>query len=191
MSEQEREFPDEAAPAGTTLEPQDKKHIVDLHVDEPGTDDLAQWQEDFIGLLHLGYLTGWFDWCGHRIAIRTLDTDSELLVAQLIREFEGGIGGMKSYATATSGLCVLAIDHKPMPVPLGEHPNQQYKWAQERFNYARRWFPPTIDAILDGYLQLEVRQREIMAMLGKGSPPGAASTPGLSARSASPSAAVS
>jgi hypothetical protein len=123
--------------------------------------------------------------------LKTLTTDEELLVAQLIREFEGGMGGMKAYATATSALAVEAIDHQPMPAPLGEHPNQTYKWALERFNYARRWYPPTIDAILDAYLQLETRQRQVMTSLGKASGLGASSTPGLSASSASPSGAES
>jgi len=178
------EFPDEASPAGDGTASPSGDQITEVHFEEA---DTPGWQEDFTGLLQLGALRGWFDWCGHRIALKTLTTDEELLVAQLIREFEGGMGGMKAYATATSGLAVEAIDHQPMPAPLGEHPNQTYKWALERFNYARRWYPPTIDAILDAYLQLETRQRQVMAELGKGSGLGASSTPGLSASSGSPS----
>jgi hypothetical protein len=173
-------YPDEAVPAAlgpTTAEPE-------IHFEDH---DEAAWREDFAGLLALGSVHGWFEWCGHRIALRTLTTDEELLVAQLTREFESGIGQTKAYGTAIAGLAVEAVDHQPMPVPLGEHPNAQYKWALERFNYARRWFPPTIDAVFDAYLRLEVRQREVMSRLGKASDPGAAATPGLSARSAAPS----
>lgn len=182
------EFPDEASPAGDSTAGPDGKNITEVHVEQA---DLGAWQQDFSGLLFLGALRGWFDWCGHRIHIKTLTTDEELLVAQLIREYEGGMGGMKAYATATAGMAVESIDHQPMPVPLGEHPNAPYKWALERFNYARRWFPPTIDAILDAYLQLETRQRTAMQQLGKASVPGAAATPGLSARSGLPSDAGS
>jgi hypothetical protein len=174
-------FPDEEAPAAdgpTDAEPE-------LHFGEA---DYAAWREDFSGLLSLGSIPGWFEWCGHRIALRTLTTDEELLVAQLTHEYEGGIGGTKAYATAICGLCVTSIDHQPMPVPLGEHPGVPYKWASERFSYARRWFPPTIDAIFGAYLQLEIRQREVMTALGKASAPEGGATPGLSARSASPSA---
>lgn len=181
-------FPDEASPAADTTAGPEGDRVTELHAEDP---DYGAWQEDFSGLLFLGSLRGWFDWSGHRIHIRTLTTDEELLVAQLIREYEGGMGGMKAYATATAGLAVESIDHQPMPAPLGEHPNAPYKWAMERFNYARRWFPPTIDAILDAYLQLEVRQREAMAGLGKASAPGGAATPGLSASSGSPSDAAS
>lgn len=181
-------FPDEASPGGDATSGPQGDHITELHVEEP---DTAPWQEDLAGLLFLGSLRGWFDWCGHRIHLKTLTTDEELLVGQLIREFEGGMAGMKAYATATAGLAVESVDHQSMPVPLGEHPNQPYAWALQRFNYARRWYPPTIDAILDAYLQLETRQREVMKGLGKASDPGAAATPGLSGSSGSPSGAAS
>jgi hypothetical protein len=177
-------FPDEEVPAG------DGPTDAELEVHFEKTEDAA-WREDFSGLLSLGFIRGWFEWCGHRIAVRSLTTDEELLVAQLTHEYEGGIGGTKAYATAICGLCVDSIDHQPMPVPLGEHPGQPYKWALERFNYAKRWFPPTIDAIFGAYLQLEIRQREVMTELGKSSVPGDAANPGLSARSASPSAGES
>lgn len=177
-------FPDEEAPAA--LGPTDAP--AELHVEEA---DTAAWHEDFAGLLFMGALRGWFEWCGHRVAIRTITTDEELLVAQLTREYEGGIGGTKAYATALAGLCVEAIDHQPMPVPLGEHPGVPYKWALERFNYAKRWYPPTIDAIFDAYLRLENRQREVMAEMGKSSAQADGATPGLSARSESPGGAGS
>jgi hypothetical protein len=184
VTEAPQDYPDESRPSAATVQVLDPGHVVELHV---GDTDTRSWQEDMIGLLVLGALDGWFEWCGHRITIKTLTTDEELLVAQLVREFEGAMGGTKAYATANAGLCVKAVDGQPMPVPLGEHPNAQYKWALERFNYARRWYPPTIDAMFDAYLQLEVRQREIITSLGKASDPGASSTPGLSASSGSPS----
>lgn len=177
-------FPDEESPAAGG--PTDA--VPELHF-EPH--DEAAWREDFSGLLTMGALRGWFEWCGHRIALRTLTTDEEILVGHLTREYEGSIAGTKAYATAIAGLCVEAVDHQPMPVPLGEHPNQPYKWALERFNYAKRWFPPTIDAIFEAYLALEGRQRAVMAGLGKSSAQEGAATPGLSARSASPSGAAS
>ena len=184
MTDSYGDFPDEASPAGEATAGPEGEHVAEVHIEDA---DTGTWQQDFTGLLFLGSLRGWFDWCGHRIALHTLTTDEELLIAQLIREYEGGMGGAKAYATATSGLCVESVDHQPMPAPLGEHPNQTYKWALERFNYARRWFPPTIDAILDAYFQLETRQREVMSSLGKVSVPGASATPGLSGSSGLPS----
>jgi hypothetical protein len=173
----EEGFPDEASPAGVSAT---GDAPLEVHYGEA---DAPAWTADFTGLLQVGCLTGWFDWCGHRIDIRTLSTDEELIAAQLIREYEGGLGGAKAYATAMAGLCVNAIDHQPMPVPLGEHPNKPYQWALERLNYARRWYPPTIDAIFDAYLQLEARQKAVIAALGKASAQGDGANPGLSASS--------
>lgn len=170
----------DATPAATTVPPGPDEAGAEVHFDDP---DLGGWRDDLIGLLRLGELTGWFDWCGHRIAIRTLTTDEELLVSQLTSEYEGGMGGMKAYATATSALCVTSVDRRPLPVPLGEEPGRPHKWALERFNYARQWYPPTIDAILSAYLQLEIRQRRVLEGLGKASPPGATAIPGSSASS--------
>jgi len=170
-------FPRGDSPAGDSPVDGPSELNVDKH-------DESAWREDFSGLLRLGALRGWFEWCGHRIALRTLTTDEELLVAQLTREFDGSIGATKAYATAICGLAVEAVDRRPMPVPLGEDPDMPYKWALERFNYARRWYPPTIDAIFDAYLRLEIRQREVMTALGKSSAQADDASPGLSARSA-------
>ena len=166
-------FPDEESPAASAVPP--PEDVLDLHLHEP---DTGSWRDDLTGLLRLGYLTAWFDWCGHRIELKTLTTDEELLVASLVRDHEGGLGGAKSYATAMAGMCVTAIDGQPMPVPLGEHPGQERKWAYERYNYARRWFPPTIDAIFTAYLALEVRQREVIEALGKAPAPAGTAIPG-------------
>lgn len=180
------QFAAEPVPSGGPVQP--GRTAPDVQVEEPGLD---KWREDFTGLLHLGSLRGWFDWCGHRIHMRTLSTDEELIVGWLIKEFEGGMAGMKAYATSTVALSVDSVDGKPMPVPLGEDPSRPYAWALERFQKARQWYPPTIDAMFDAYLVLESRQREILEGLGKASVPGAGATPGPSGRSGSPSGADS
>ena len=180
------QFADEPVPGGDAIQPE--RTVPDVQVEDP---DTSRWREDFTGLLSLGALRGWFDWCGHRIHIRTLTTDEELIVGYLIKEFEGGMAGMKAYATATVALCIESVDGRPMPVPLGEDPGRPYAWAVDRLQKARQFYPPTIDAIFDAYLALEARQREVMAGLGKASAPGASSIPGSSASSGSPSAAAS
>jgi len=180
------EFPTEDVPAASTV--QGGRGLVGIEVEEPDTES---WRADLVGLLTMGELHASFSWCGHSIRIRTLSTREELLVAELVKAFEGGMGGMKAYATATAGLCVQSIDGEDMPVPLGEDPARPNRWAIQRFNYAQRWYPPTVDAIFDGYLQLEARQREVMDGLGKASGPEVLVTPGSSASSGSPAIAVS
>lgn len=166
-------FPDESLPSATSVQPEDGRLEVTIHPPE-----MEEWQQDFTGLLNLGSIRCHFDWCGHRISLRTLTTEEELLVGQLMKEHEGSMAGMKAYATATAALAVEAIDGKSMPVPLGEDPSRPFAWASQRFSYACRWYPPTIDAILEAYLQLEVRQREVISQMGKASAQAAGVTPG-------------
>jgi hypothetical protein len=176
------QFAAEPVPAGGPVQPE--RTIPEVHVEDP---ELEKWREDFTGLLHLGALPGWFDWCGHRIDIRTLNTDGELIVGHLMKEFEGGMAGAKAYATATVALAVTAIDGRPMPVPLGEDPGRPFAWALDRLQTARQWYPPTIDAMFDAYLALEAKQREILAGLGKASALAGGAIPGWNGRSGSPS----
>jgi len=169
-----QEFPAETTPAASGSPP------------SFGEPSITEWQKDLHGLLALGELTSSFEWCGHRIVIRTLRTDEELIVASMIKEWDTTLGGAKAYATAMCALAVQAIDGQPMPTPLGET-GSKYQWAMERFRYAQRWYPWTIDAVYAQYLQLELRVKEVLAELGKASAPMGAASPGSSGSSGSPS----
>jgi hypothetical protein len=139
----------------------------------------ADWRADLSGLLMIGYLSGTFEWVGHRITLRTLTTDEELIVASLVKEWDPTIGAARAYATALAALAVVSIDDQPMPMPLGDTGGAMQQ-AIERFRYARRWYPTTIDIIYNRYLELELRARQVVAELGKDSAPKDA-TPGSSA----------
>lgn len=127
----------------------------------------GQWHMDFQGLLHLGYLTASFEWCGHKIVIKTLNGREDLLIASLIRDWDATIGATKAYAIAVAGLSVLWIDGQPMPTPLGEDESNPDRWAAERFAYAQRWFEPTINAIFNAHLKLLARVSEVVTEMGK------------------------
>jgi hypothetical protein len=156
---------------------------IEIRFDEPRLDE---WQKDLHGLLTLGYLCATFEWCGHVIRIKTLSTAEELIIASIVQKWESTIGGAKAYATAICGIAVQSVDGQPMPTPLGDQGDRD-KWALERFNYAQRWFPWTIDAIYAHYLMLETRVREVLSGLGKVSAPMGAASPGSSSSSESPS----
>lgn len=130
----------------------------------------GDWHKDLHGLLMIGYLTGTFEWVGHRIVLRTLTTDEELIVASLVREWDATIGAPRAYATALAAMAVVSIDGMPMPMPLGETAGQM-QGAIERFKYARRWYPTTIDMIYNHYLELEQRAQQVVSELGKDSAP--------------------
>jgi hypothetical protein len=156
---------------------------IEISFDEP---KLAEWERDLHGLLTLGYLCATFEWCGHTIRIKTLNTDEELILSLIVQQWEATIGGAKAYATAICGIAVQSVDGQPMPSPLGDQGDRD-RWALERFNYARRWFPWTIDAIYNHYLLLEARVKEVLLNLGKASAPMGAASPGSSGSSDSPS----
>jgi hypothetical protein len=156
---------------------------IEITFDAP---DVADWQKDLHGLLTLGKLTATFEWCGHTIRIRTLTTAEELIVSSIVARWDTTIGGPKAYATAICGIAVQSIDGQPMPTPLGDQGDPD-RWALERFNYAQRWFPWTIDAIYNHYLLLENRVKEVLANLGKVSAPMGAAIPESSGSSDSPS----
>lgn len=151
----------------------------ELAVDEPAGD----WKQDFHGLLHIGALSASFEYLGHKIAIRTLTTDEELIVGQLTAEYSGTIAEPKAYQLALICMAVQSIDGQALPLPLGEG-TDQIAWARERFAYARRWYPFTLDIIHTRYLELEGRVRVVLDEMGKASP---GTGPGSNGNAGSPS----
>lgn len=139
------------------------------------------WQDDMVGLLVLGRLTSTFEWLGHKITLKSLTVSEEMIVGTLVKEWGDTISAAKAYATAMAALSVQDIDGHPMPVPLGDT-SGAIGWAIERFKYAQRWYPWTIDVIYGRYLELEQRIGKVMAELGKDLAPGAV-IPGLSGTS--------
>lgn len=128
------------------------------------------WHQELHGLLVLGYLTGTFEWVGHKIMIRTLTTDEELIVAALVKEWGDTVGAAKAYATALVAMSVMSVDGQSLPMPLGDTGGTM-QGAIERFRYARRWYPTTIDIIYNRYLELELEVQRVMTGLGKASAP--------------------
>lgn len=145
-----------------------------------------RWRQDFHGLLYLGALRGDFRYLGHKIDIRTLRTSEELIIAVLTREWAETMGYARAHATAICAMCVDAVDGQPLPTPLGDH-SDDIAWARDRFRYAQRWFPYTIDAIFERYLELESRVRTVLDELGKGPGPEGPPMTGSSSSPGSPS----
>ena len=167
----EAEFPEETVPAASG-DP--------ARFGEPD----GRWRRDFDGLLYLGALTSEFEYLHHTICIRTLTTDELLIVAQLTAEWDATIGGTRAYATAMCAMAMTSADGQPMPSPLGDG-GDSIEWARQRFRWARRLYPYTIDAVYNRYVELEARVQEVLAGLGKASGR-ADATPGSNGPSASP-----
>jgi hypothetical protein len=170
---EEAVFPEETVPLG------EGRRVEYSEPDE-------SWAQDYDGLLYIGRLTARFEFLHHSVVIRSLRTDELLAVAQLVAEWDSTIGGTRAYATAMVALATEFIDGQPLPSPLGESKDPM-KWARERFMWAQRLYPYTVDAIYDHYLLMERRILEILEEMGKDSGQEAA-TPGLSGPSGSPTA---
>lgn len=127
-------------------------------------------REDFRGLNFIGALHDEFDFLGHSIAIKTLNTDETLAVTQVIKKYEGSQGFMRAYVTAMVAASIESVDGQELVIPIGSDENTTYAMIWQRFNYIKaRWYPPTIDAVYSKYLVLEDRVNTILAQMGKAS----------------------
>jgi hypothetical protein len=141
--------------------------------------------QDFEGLLYLGALTKSFDWLGHAFVIRTLTQDEVLTVPLLIKPWAGTIGEQKAYVSAIVALCVVSVDSKELPMPVGDGQGE-FAWAHQRFAYAKaNWFQYTIDMVYSEYLALEAKAQAVIEAMEKASGP-AESMDGSNATSAGP-----
>ena len=181
-------------------DPADVKEQDDARAPDGGVvlvDDMGEklptfdpkYEQDFEGLLYLGALTKSFTWLGHTFVIRTLTQDEVLTVPILMKPWSGTIGEPKAYSTAMTSLCVVSVDGKELPMPVGDGQGD-YAWAFQRFAYAKaNWFQFTIDKVYSEYLVLESKARAVIEAMEKASGP-AVSTGGLNATSAGPTEEV-
>lgn len=146
-----------------------------------------RYTEALDGLLFVGSLAKSFAWMGHRFLIRTLLQGEILSVPIVIRPWQGTVGEAKAYSTAMAASCVVTVDGKPLPTPIGET-GDPHMWAQQRFDFVQQnWFQWTIDRVFSEYLALEAKVEEVMAAMGKALGPMGGWTPGSNAAFAGPS----
>ena len=143
--------------------------VDDMGAELPTFD--PRYAQDFEGLLYLGALSKSFTWLGHTFVIRTLTQDEVLTVPILMKPWGGTIGEPKAYSTAMSSLCVVSVDGKELPMPVGDNQGD-YAWAFQRFAYAKaNWFQFTIDKVYNEYLVLEAKAAAVIDAMGKASGP--------------------
>lgn len=133
--------------------------------EEPLPEFDPRYQQDFEGLLYIGKLTKTFNWLGHRFTIRTLTTEEVLEVGLVHRQYAETVADVKAYQTAVVAACVVAVDDQPMPIPITMEPTDT--GLINRFRAVLRWFPPTLDAVYNEYLNLESRVTEVIEAMGK------------------------
>jgi hypothetical protein len=133
---------------------------------------------DFDGLLYIGALSDEFRQFGHHFKIRTLSNEDLLTVALAHQKYRGTMGEERAYVTAMVAACLVSVDKKEMPEPLGGMDDP----LAARLDYVNGWFPWTTDAVYQRYLVLEARVIAVIEAMGKVQ--GSASlTPGSNASS--------
>ena len=130
-----------------------------------------KYEEDFKGLLYIGALQDEFEWLGHRISIRTLKDGELLTLGQIIKPYQDTVGAERAYVNAVVALCLIAIDDKELPIPIGET-GRINEWAQQRFNYVKdNYFSSTVDVIYNKYVVLSDKANAVVEAMGKASAP--------------------
>lgn len=138
--------------------------------DQPG-DPLPEFderhREEFSGLMFLGALSKKFSWAGHRFQIRTLTSGELLEVGLLQKAYRDTIADSRAYVTCLVAACVVLVDGKALPQPLG--PGESALDVRVRF-VLDNWYTWTVDAVYEEYLLLEARVNDILAAMGKAQP---------------------
>ena len=124
-----------------------------------------RYKQDFDGLTFLGYLADEFEVGGHRISVRTLNTDALLEVSLWTQKYSGSLGESRAYSTAVVAAAVELLDGRPLHRPLGSGEAD----FPHRVAIVRRWYPWTIDQIYSRVRELERRVDALLAELGKAS----------------------
>lgn len=157
--------PSSIAPDDPT-EPQQRAADEAPSAQEPLPEFDPKVRQEFEGLLYLGRLTKTFTWMGHSFTIRTLTVGEVLEVGLLHKDYLNTYADVKAYQAAVVAACVMAVDGKPLPMPLTNTPADTS--LANRFQYVlRSWHPPVLDAIYEEYLVLEARVEEVIMAMGK------------------------
>jgi hypothetical protein len=161
--------PSNTAPGLPSEIPQTEEALPDDEHGEAEAQPLPQFDEKirdpFSGLLYIGALKDTFDWGGHSFTIRTLKSGELADVALAIKKYADSDGALKAYQGAIAAAALLDIDGQGFPLPVPIRTDEAD--FERRFDYVmRNWFPPTLDAIYERYIELEITVRKVVEAMG-------------------------
>jgi hypothetical protein len=180
-------MPEDVAPTSSDPEalseapPPTESHREDDIDPQPPLEDQAQPEVDlgplpefddrfklpFEGLLYIGKIERPFSFLGHKILIRSLETDELIEQGLIVREYADSIGELKAYQCALVAACLVSIDGQPMPMPLSS--GDRDTDLRSRFDWAKKLYPAVIDKIYSEYLIVEAQVNAIIEQLGNAS----------------------
>lgn len=111
---------------------------------------------DIENLLINGSISEEVEIAGHFFVIRTLKIGEELAIAEICREYEGGIAEAKALAAATVAASIETIDGRPLMRNLGPDVKNNIR---QKFAYIKnKWYWTIISELYQHYLILIDRQ---------------------------------
>lgn len=144
-------------------EDEEEETEEDEEVAEPLVFD-DSYKEDFKRLTTLGKLTATFKWAGQSFKIRTITTDTMLEAGVLHKPFVGTVSDVRAFSSLMVAACLETANGKKLPIPADDTESL----LECRYRYVTsHYYPWTIDAIYDRYIQLEDRVEEIIQAMGK------------------------
>lgn len=120
-------------------------------------------REPLDGLLYTGRLIRDFSWANHEFRIKTLDSDDHLTVGTLSKPWVGTTAENRAWVMAQVALCTIAVDGKKVAVPIAEYEDP----AEAQFQWARKQYPWTIDAIFAHLTDLEAEAQQVIQQMEK------------------------
>lgn len=134
-------------------------------IEEMGLSFPEQYREPLVGLLYLGHLEETFQYAGHTFVMRTLKEAEFLVVANLIKQYEGTVGHKVAYKVAIVAMSLVEVDGQPLYESLGNETLELA--ARGKFNVVKQWFPHVVDYLFERYERLDATVGELIEVLGK------------------------
>jgi hypothetical protein len=123
--------------------------------------------EMFKILVHVGRLTDTIKVFGHDIVISTISVDEDLQVGLLLKEYDGTAAFQRAYRTLVAAAAVRSIDGQPLITPLALSELDSSTKVKPKFEKMKEYFPPVIDEIYNGIMNLEKKIAPVLMKLGK------------------------
>lgn len=128
--------------------------IKNMGLDEP-LELNAQDEFLFEELLLIGRREKQISVAGHRILLSTMNTDVELQIGLLTKEFMGSDAYARAYKASVVAASIKEIDGRPLYQPLSPGEEDTTTVVRKKFEKVREYYPIIVDMIYNRVMELE------------------------------------
>lgn len=139
--------------------------IGNIPTDGPQAETLESFDDDFIALGQLGYLSDTVHFCGHSFGLRTLNHAEEVAAAKLIKLAEDTSAQFKVSIGAIVAAAITTINGEPwIPNILGMDEDSH---VARRYKKLGDFAPPLVEFLFQELAKLNLRRDEQLKELQK------------------------